>query len=106
MPGVQILTLTQGLLAYPVEVEALQSEPFTVMGITLMAAGPVPPVTVRMAEPETLPDAAVIIVVDVVAVEIEAVRAVAKPAAPIVATFGSDEFQVTDVVISVWLLSV
>jgi len=63
-PGVQIVTLTQGLLKNPAEVMDEQSEPFTVKGITLMAAA-VPPTTVSVVDPDTFPDLAVIVVVPV-----------------------------------------
>jgi hypothetical protein len=70
---------------------AEQSEPFTVIGSTLLVGTPLTPVTVRTAEPVAFPDLAMIIVVAVVAVE----TAVAKPLLSIIATSG-DEVQVTD----------
>ncbi len=91
-PGVQIVTLTQGLLRYPAEVLDEQSEPFTVMDITLMT-GAVPLITVSMVTPATFPDAAVIVVAPV---ETE----VASPLKPavllIVATDADVELHVTD----------
>ena len=71
---------------------AEQSDPFTVIGSTLPAGAALPPVTVRMAEPVVFPDLAMIIVVDVVAVE----TAVVKPLLFIVATSGADDVQVID----------
>jgi hypothetical protein len=76
---------------------AEQSDPFTVMGTTLLAGAELPPVTVRMAEPVVFPDLAMIIVVFVVAVE----TAVAKPLLFSVATSGADDVQVTDAMRSV-----
>ena len=69
-----------------------QSEPFTVIGITLLAAAVAPPVTVRRAEPETLPDLAIMNVLAVVAVE----TAVARPLASITATSAADDVHITD----------
>jgi len=94
VPGVHTVTLTQGLLRYPADVLGEQSEPFTVIGNTLLATAAGPPVTVRMAELETLPDLAIINVVAVVAVE----TAVAKPVVLIIATSVADEVQVADAV--------
>lgn len=79
-------------MRYVEEVANEQSEPFTVIGITLLARAAGPPVTVRMANPETLPDLAIINAVAVVAVE----TSVAKPLALITATFPADDVQITD----------
>jgi len=99
-PCEQIVTLTQGLLIYPMEFAGSQSEPFTVMGITLAVSVAVPPVTVKVADPETLPEVAEIVVVAAAAVTTVALRDVAKPVVLMVATFGSDELQVTEAVMS------
>ena len=81
----QTVTLTQGLLVYdPLE----QSEPFTVMGSTLIRG---PPVTVKAVEPEMPPDVAVIVVVP-------AATDVASPVVAIVATPTFDELQTADAV--------
>lgn len=95
VPGVQTVTLTQGLLRYVDE----QSEPFTVMGSTLMGAEAVPPVTVSVVDPETFPDLAIIIVVPAKAPE------VTRPEPLIVATSVADELHVADVVMSWVVLS-
>ncbi len=77
-----------------------QSDPFTVIGSTLLAGAVLPaPVTARTAEPRAFPDLAIIMVVAVLAVE----TAVAKPLPTIVATPGADEVQVTDVMFVVEL---
>jgi hypothetical protein len=72
-----------------------QSEPFTVIGSTLIWAPPPPPVTVRVVVPETPPDTVVIVVVPVA-------TGVAMPLLPatllIVATDVADELQVAETV--------
>ncbi|HEX9154392.1 MAG TPA: hypothetical protein VF819_02445 [Nitrospira sp.] len=93
----QTVTLTHGLLKKdPLE----QSEPFTVMGSTLI--WPPAPVTVRVVEPECVPETAVTVVVPVP-------TAVALPlllaALLMVATELSEELQVADVVRSCIVLS-
>lgn len=94
----QTVTLTHGLLGEdPLE----QSDPFTEMGSTLTRPPP-PPVTVRGVEPEMPPDSAMIVVVPVP-------TEVALPLLPatllMVATDGTDELQVADVVRSCVVLS-
>jgi hypothetical protein len=79
---------------------AEQSEPFTVMGSTLLAGAILPPVTVRTADPDAFPDLAIIIVVAVVAVEIAVAVLLLK-----IATVVSDEAQLTSDVMSLAELS-
>ncbi len=68
-----------------------QSEPFTVMGITLMTA------TVSVVDPDTFPNVAVIVVLPV---ETEVASPLEPAALLMVATDGVDELQVVDAVMS------
>ena len=70
------------------------------IGSTLLAGAALPPVTVSKADPEAFPDLAVIIVAAVVAVEIAVATLLLT-----VATLGSDEAQLTSVVMSLAELS-
>lgn len=88
----QTVTLTHGLLIYPADVIDEQSEPFTVIGITLTSAA-VPLMTVSVVDPDTFPDIAVIVVLPV---DTEVARPLEPEPLLIVATDGVDELQVAD----------